>query len=142
MSGWYFQNLLAIAIVAVALFAWFKGRWPERLGAGANLAAAVAVLVGQQMMGLSSFAPELLVIDGLLGLSFMVLAVRFASLWLGAAMLLQAVQFTLHAFYYVTNKPFDRLFVIVNNCVSWGVLLSIVAGTLATWIRATRARAA
>ncbi|MCI3134411.1 hypothetical protein [Phenylobacterium aquaticum] len=78
-------------------------------------------------------APVLLALDGLLGLIFLGLAIRFTSLWLGGAMLLQGVQFSLHAFYYVTGREFDLLFKVVNNLVSWGVLAVILAGTVATW---------
>jgi hypothetical protein len=141
MSGWYFHHLLTAAIVGVALFAWLKGGWPERFGALLNLLVAVLFLVLQFAMSPTALAPGLLVIDGLLGLGLLILAIRYTSLWLGAAMLLQATQFSLHAFYYVTAKSFDRLFAVVNNIVSWGILLAIVLGTVATWVAGRRAAA-
>jgi hypothetical protein len=139
MSSWYFHHLLTAAILGVTVFAWVKGGWPERLGASFNLFIAGLFLVLQFGMPPAMLAPGLLVIDGLLGVGLLVLAIRYTSLWLGAAMLLQAAQFSLHAFYYVTAKSFDLLFAVVNNVVSWGILIAIVAGTFASWTQARRA---
>jgi hypothetical protein len=141
MSGWYLHHLLLAAIVGVTVLAWVKGGWPERIGSAVNLAGALVFTLGQQFVGLNGFSLGLLVLDGVLGVSFLVLAIRYASLWLGAAMLLQAAQFSLHAFYYVTTKPFNRLFAVVNNVVSWGILIAIVAGVFASWIQTRRAMA-
>jgi hypothetical protein len=58
---------------------------------------------------------------------------------LGIAMLLQAIQFSLHAYYLVGGLPRDRTFAMVNNLDSIGVLLCILAGTLLTWRRRARA---
>ncbi len=133
MSGFYLHNLLRIAIVLVTAFAWLRGGWPEKIGSLANLVATVLLLVLIRTVGLSSIGSGLLVIDGVLGLVFLGLAVRFTSLWLGAAMLLQAAQFSLHAYYLVVGREVDLLFAAVNNIVSWGVLLAILIGTLVTW---------
>jgi len=138
MSGWYFHHLLLIVIAAVTAFAWLKGGWPERIGAALNLTAAVLFFVLQRMFAPTALTTSLLVIDGLLGVGFLVLALRYTSLWLGAAMLLQAAQFSLHAFYYVVAKPFDLLFMVVNNLVSWGIIIAIVAGTSASWAQTRR----
>lgn len=133
MTVWYFHHLLLLCIAGAALFAWLKGGWPERLGGLANLAVALLVFILQRTAPPSSLAVSMLAVDGALGLMFLVLAVRFTSLWLGVAMLLQAAQFSLHAFYMVTGREFDNLFKAVNNLVSWGVLLAILVGTIVTW---------
>lgn len=133
MFGWYSAYSLLIAILAVTALAWTKGGWPERVGASLNLGMALAFLGLQYAMTGPTLETSMLILDGILGIGFLVLAVRYTSLWLGAAMLLQAGQFSLHAFYYVTTKPVDRLFAIVNNVVSWGILLSILLGTLGYW---------
>jgi hypothetical protein len=139
MSGWYLHHLLFATIVAVTALAWFKGAWPERFGASLNLLFASLFFVLQLVMQPTALATSILIMDGLLGLGFLVLALRYTSLWLGAAMLLQAGQFSLHAFYYVTTKPVDRLFAIVNNVVSWGILLSILTGVGASWLNSRKA---
>lgn len=133
MSGFYLHNLLLVAILLVTAFAWLRGGWAEKIGSAANLAAAALLFVMVRTVGVSGLGTGLLAIDGLLGLVFLALAVRFTSLWLGGAMLLQAVQFSLHAYYLVVGRKVDLLFAVVNNVVSWGVLLAILVGTLVTW---------
>lgn len=133
MSGFYLHNLLRIAIVLVTAFAWFKGGSAERIGATVNLVGTLVVLFLIRVMRQEQIGLVLLGLDGALGLVFLALAVRYTSLWLGAAMLLQAVQFSLHAYYLVLDRKVDLLFAVVNNVVSWGVLLAILIGTLVAW---------
>jgi len=133
MTSWYFHHFLLLCIAGVALFALWKGGWPERFGAGSNLLVALLVFILQRWVPAGDLGLGMLVLDGFLGLIFLGLAIRFTSLWLGGAMLLQAVQFSLHAFYYVTGREFDLLFKVVNNLVSWGVLAVILAGVVVTW---------
>jgi hypothetical protein len=51
-------------------------------------------------------------------------------------MILQAVQFSLHAYYLVGERPHDRSYAIVNNIDTLGVLLCILVGTLLAWRQA------
>lgn len=133
MSGFYLHNLLRIVIVLVTAFAWFKGGPAERIGATVNLMGTLVVLVLIKVMRQEHIGLILLGLDGALGLVFLALAVRYTSLWLGGAMLLQAAQFSLHAYYLVLDRQVDLLFAVVNNVVSWGVLLAIFLGTFVTW---------
>jgi hypothetical protein len=123
----------------VALFAWWKGDWPERCGGWLNLAAGGAAFLVRVLVehGSAQDIP-LLLVDGALAFGFLVLAMIFASLWLGAAMLMQAAQFSLHAFYIVTSREHDPTYALVNNVVTIGVLLAIVIGTIASWWRRVR----
>ena len=140
MSAWYIHHALLVSIFVVALVAAYKGGSAERLGAGLFVLDALAVQVLQVTTSGQSLELGLLVVDGLMGLGLIALAVGYTSLWLGAALLLQAAQFSLHGYYYVTHTRVDRLFAIVNNVVSWGILLCIIAGTLGTWLVSRRAR--
>ncbi|MDO8377636.1 hypothetical protein [Phenylobacterium sp.] len=72
-----------------------------------------------------------LILDGVLALGFLALAVRYASLWLGAVMLLQGVQFSLHAYFFVTKLGPGFAYALINNLVTWGTLVGILAGTVA-----------
>ncbi|HYD46339.1 MAG TPA: hypothetical protein VEA79_13820 [Phenylobacterium sp.] len=123
----------------MALFAWWKGDWPERGGGMLNLAAGAAAFLVRLLVdeGSAQDVP-LLLVDGVLAFGFLVLAMIFASLWLGGAMLLQAAQFSLHAFYIVTSREHDWTYYLVNNVVTVGVLLAIVIGTIASWWRRSR----
>ena len=133
MTSWYFLHLLEFAIVAVTALSWWRGGWAERIGSSAYLLASVLVFLLQRTIGMAGLGVSLLVLDGIVGLVFLALALRFTSLWLGGAMLLQAAQFSLHAYYFVVGRQVDLLFAVVNNVVSWGVLLAILIGTIVTW---------
>mgnify|MGYP000993846615 CR=1 FL=1 len=109
MSGFYLHNLLRIAIVLVTAFAWFKGGPAERIGATVNLVGSLAVMFLVRAMQQEQIGLVLLGLDGALGLVFLALAVRYTSLWLGGAMLLQAAQFSLHAYYLVLDRHVDLL---------------------------------
>jgi hypothetical protein len=126
--------LLTISILLVAAFAWWKGGVAERLSGAANAVVAALYIVCQlTILKSNSFQVVLLVIDCGLALTFLALAVRYASLFLGAAMILQGAQFSLHAYYMVAERPIDLLYVSANNVISWLVLACIVIATLYTW---------
>ena len=54
-------------------------------------------------------------------------------------MILQGAQFSLHAYYLVAERSFDRLYSIINNINTYGVILCILVGTLIAWRRRARA---
>ncbi|WGM41229.1 hypothetical protein [Caulobacter sp. NIBR1757] len=124
-----------LAVLATFVFAVLKGGIAERFAAtlvviGALYAFGVGRLLDNEMRTLA-----LLLGDFLLAMGFLTLAVRYASLWLGGAMLLQAVQFTLHAWYMLGERRPDMFHVIVNNADTVGILLCIVLGTATAWRR-------
>ncbi len=96
----------------------------------------------QRSLSGEAFATAILIGDGLLALGFLALTLRFAKVWLGIAMLLQAIQFALHAYYYVVERKLDMLFAIVNNLVSWGLIACILGGVIAHWMHEARRRRA
>jgi len=57
-------------------------------------------------------------------------------------MLLQAVQFTLHAWYMLGEKKPDFFHGVVNNAVTMGILLCIAFGTATAWRRRVAAQKA
>ena len=71
-------------------------------------------------------------------LSFLGLAVRFASFWLDSAMILQGVQFSLHAYYLIGEVPHDRTYFRVNNADTIGILLFIIVGAVMSWRKRER----
>lgn len=123
------------AIFVAAATPWVRGAAPERLGGMFNLAAALAVLWIQATWGTAEGQMLFLAVDGVLALGFLGLALRYTSLWLGGALLFQAAQFSLHAFYLVTHRPFDLVHAIANNVDSCGIAVCIVVGALATPVR-------
>ncbi|HWW27007.1 MAG TPA: hypothetical protein VNZ85_14040 [Caulobacter sp.] len=122
----FWLNWLLLA--AACLGAWRWGGRAER-GCATLLLAAFAVVVLVNLIHGGKFVEGLyLVLDGLLALGLLLLAIRHATRWLGVAVLLQSVQFSLHAYYIVDGRPYDRLYVLVNNLVSMGVLICLLAG--------------
>jgi hypothetical protein len=128
------------AVLAVILaLAWFRGGPAERVGA---LIVFVSAAVA---MGIHRWAPQdlkhllLLADEAFVALGFLALALRYMSVWLGGAMILQAVQFSLHAYYLVSELPHDRRYAIINNIDSLGVLACILFGTLLAWRRRAQA---
>ncbi|MCC7266445.1 MAG: hypothetical protein IT546_03780 [Caulobacteraceae bacterium] len=131
-----------LPLLGVALFAWWKGDWPERWGGLLNLFTSASAFVVVLLLPTSQQSVPMLVLDALLAFGFLALALIFASLWLGGAMLFQAAQFSLHAFYMVTGREHDLLYVVVNNVNTIGVLGMILIGTLASWRRRVQERRA
>lgn len=128
--------------LAVALLAWFRGGLPERYGALLFVGAGLAVFISHAWLSRSAEGLFLLTIDALLAGGFPALAIRYSSLWIGAAMLLQAGQFSLHAWYLVSELERDRFYAVTNNVISIGILVCILFGTLISWRRRAKAIAA
>jgi hypothetical protein len=134
MIGW-------AATLAVLAFAWWKGGSAERYGASLKLITSLVAFAVHHLLNQETISVALLVADGVLAVGFLILAIRYSSLWIGAAMLLQGGQFSLHAFYLVAELPRDRLYAIANNLVTLAILLCILAGTVIAWRARMRTQA-
>ncbi|WP_374573806.1 hypothetical protein [Phenylobacterium sp.] len=130
---------LWLLVFGVCGFALWKGGAPERLGAGLVLLVALGGALVNFLPSEGAQQVGHLAADGVLALGFLIFAVRYASLWLGGAMLFQAVQFSLHAFFFVLQRPHNTLYAIVNNIDLFGVLICLLAGALAADGRARQA---
>lgn len=129
------------ATFVVCALAWWRGDRPEQLGAALKLATSLIALGVHHLLKQDAISGTLLTADGVLAMGFLALTIRYASLWLGAAMLLQAGQFSLHAWYLVSGLERDRLYAIANNLVTISILLCILVGTLIAWRRRSKAAA-
>lgn len=137
------QILLGLILFSVA-FAWWKGGRPERVGALFNGVIAVGVTVLQTFLNDALQTLPILIADGVLAIGFLVLAIRYASLWLGAAMILQAMGFMMHSALLLglIADP-EYAYYAAMNSMSAGVILSIILGTAYTWaVRRRHARLA
>lgn len=126
--------------VAVAPFALWKGDTAARI-AGVGSAMNALVLPASRVFFREHVGEVVqLVFDFVWAVGLLILVVRFAYRWLGVTMLLQAVQFSMHAYYLVTEIPHDHgpqqlMHAWVNNLDATGISLSIVAGTVLAWRR-------
>ncbi|MDR3507249.1 MAG: hypothetical protein P4L64_05045 [Caulobacteraceae bacterium] len=131
-----------MALIVTSVFAWWKGGPPERLGTlllaaswlGTDLTRA---LLGQLMPTALLFASDALVSTG-----FLIIAVRYSSLWLGMAMLFYASAFALHAVQF-DDADAPRwhgmiIYLLLNNILNYLVLLTLAAGTCATMAQRRR----
>lgn len=132
---------LLVLITGICLFAFWKGGMAERIGAVVILANLIVTLVAAKLLPPSVALLIGLVGDGLTAMGLMGIALRFASFWLGAAMLLYGLQFSLHAYYFVTHRPADVFHAMVNNANFVLVSVSLAAGTLMAWRKTASAQA-
>ncbi|MFT4934421.1 MAG: hypothetical protein ACI9LT_001101 [Pseudoalteromonas distincta] len=133
--------LLWALLVTVCLFAFVRGGPAERIAAIFVFVIPVLSGIADAFLSEPVFLVGRLVCDGALALVFLYLAVRYGSLWLGGAMLLQALQFSLQAYYFVLGRAHDALYVTINNINFLGILACLTAGTLAASRRRRRAEA-
>jgi hypothetical protein len=148
--GAYIANLYTqlglIGLFATCLFAWMKGGAPERMG---TLLSVVAWLGADLARGLShALTPTTILFasDVLVSLGFLFISVRYSSLWLGLAMLFQSFAFATHAVQLGdTDAPRWHgmiIYLLLNNVLSYLVLLTLAGGTVATVVKRARDRKA
>jgi hypothetical protein len=130
---------LIFFVLITCVFAFVKGGLAERVGAAVILANLVAGVLNEAQLHDQLIT---LAIDGLTALALLVVAVRFASFWLGGVMLLYALQFGLDAYYLVLEHPRDNLHVILNNIDFFAVSLCLSTGTAMAWRKRRRTVAA
>ncbi len=133
--------LLWILSVATVLLAWLRGGPAERLGATMILVGNLLVVAVHFLVPVEPLALALLMTDAALAVGFLIVAMRYLSPWLGLAMILQAIQFSLHAYYLVGEKPHDYLYRAINNFNTFAILLIILAATILSALRYRSPRA-
>lgn len=127
-------------ILGVSLLAWRLGGRVERQVALLVVVMSLAITLIGLIPDKAIQKPSYFLVDGLFGAGLMVMAMRYTTAWLGVAVLLQAAQFSLHAYYLVGGKMYDTFYAMVNNLVSLGVLVCLTAGCLLAWRKRRRAR--
>jgi hypothetical protein len=137
------QAVALLLLAGTALFAGIKGGPPERLGIGMIVAAWIGAIVAHELTRPASPVLAFLILDGLVTLGFLVVAVRYSSLWLGGAMICQAISFGAHAMRLSDPEEPTRhgsyLYLAVTNVIGFLVLFILIGGTFATISRRRRA---
>jgi 4-amino-4-deoxy-L-arabinose transferase-like glycosyltransferase len=137
----YSQIGIALLLGTLA-FALWKGGFAERVGACLNVGNGIVTMALHPLLAPDVAAVATLAFDAVAAVGFLFLAMRYASLWLGVAMLLQAVQFSLHAYYLVNSMPPDLNHARINNFDTTGINLVIILGTIVAWRRRLREKRA
>lgn len=126
-------QLLVLLAVAGCAFGVWKGALPERVGALIILLnIALTLFIGGAFEDRLGYLANM-VLDGVTAVAFLLMAMQWGRLWLGAAMLIYAAQFGLRSYYLVTDRPHDNLHAIVNNANFFALVVCVVAGTLVAW---------
>jgi hypothetical protein len=138
-----FHSPLPVIVIGLnlvaALFAGWQGDRAVRIAGAVSLLDILAPLVYGAATGNVQVGEVLeLSVDLVWAIGLLMLVVRYASLWLGVTMLLQSVQFSLHAYYLVMERPHDLTHAWINNLNEVGISICIVIGT----VQAIRRRAA
>src|SRR5579871_2897840 len=143
-----FHSVLPVLVILTtaltAVLALWKGDAAARIAGTINFINAVA-LPSFRMLLMQPQSGEILQLAGDLfwAIGLLMLVIRYASPWLGVTMLLQAVQFSLHAYYMVMERQHDLLHAWVNNLDEVGISVCITVGVvLAIHRRSTLAREA
>lgn len=138
MSLFNILTVLGLALLAAGCcgFAMVKGGPAERYGAGIYGLAWFGVAGYEFFSGQAAPSVPILGFDLAVAIGFLVLAVRFNSLWLGAAMIMQGAVFGLHVS-RLTEDTEPRLFglhfyVLAMNVISVLILFVMVGAALTT----------
>ena len=130
-------------LFATTVFVAWKGGPPERIGTAMILFAWVGTIVAEALAHAMFSLTWLMVFDGLLAVGFLIIAVRYSSLWLGGAMICQAISFGSYAFRLIDNTRAvwrgQHALIVINNLISYLVLFILIGGTIATILRRRRA---
>jgi hypothetical protein len=116
--------------VAIPLVALVAGKTPERIAALIFGLATGVTAVSGYFWDYKEIGNLLLTIDGLMALSFMVLAIRYNYLWIALLMGAMSGYFAIHAYYLMTQRPLDETFALMSNLATLVALLSIAIGVV------------
>jgi hypothetical protein len=137
------QYVYLLLLITTAALGLLKGGLPERLGVTMIGLAWVATVVIQELTRPTVPVLSFLVLDGLLAVGFLVVAVRYSSLWLGGAMICQAVSFGAHAMRLSDNARVfwhgANVYLLVTNVDGYLVLFILMGGTSAAIQRRRKA---
>ncbi|WP_397396894.1 hypothetical protein [Phenylobacterium sp.] len=122
------EAVLIALSVAIPLVALVAGKTPERIAALIFILATGATALSGAFWKYKEIGNLLLTIDGLMALSFLVLAVRYNYLWIALMMGAMAGYFAIHAYYMAMARPLDETFAISSNIATGVVLLSLAIG--------------
>lgn len=127
-------------------FAVIKGGPAERIGAGVFVLSNVVFLAFQILTNSDFPIVQEVLVDFAVAFTFLVLAIRYNSLWLGAAMMVMGAQFSLHAAHLMDlgDPHLGRLnlYAFALNMIGLALCGILVGATLATLRKRRQARMA
>ncbi|HEY5410626.1 MAG TPA: hypothetical protein VIJ94_07855 [Caulobacteraceae bacterium] len=122
--------------LVTCLFAWFKGDRAERLGAALYGLAVLGTLGVEIITRQATPVTAELFFDTAVAVGFLVLAIRYNNLWLGAAMMVKGLQLAVHATRLTDGEDAMaggvNLYAASLNLISLIICLILAGGTFAT----------
>jgi hypothetical protein len=130
----------AIALLGFAgcAFAILKGGPADRSGGAVILANLLLLWIADMTWPDASSGVVGLLVDGLTAMGLLFIVLRHGNLWLGGVMILYAAQFSLHSFYFVTERPKDDFHAIANNTNFIAIITCLMIGASIAWRRRLR----
>ena len=144
-----FYLAIATALMTVVLALW-KGGPAERLGVISYLCVGLAhyALMPKDQYALI-YSYSFLLADMLIAACFLVLALRYSSLWLAGAMIAQGLATAAHGFHLEDEQINQHLtwmginvWDIANNVFTSFVVWMLLGGTIASWTKRRRLKRA
>jgi len=126
-----------------SLFAWWKGGPAEKFGSSIYAASVLATTFIEMVTGQATPVGEELFLDTAVAIGFLALAIRYNSLWVGAAMMAKGVQLAIHATRLTDGEDsFSsgvNLYALGLNLIALLIVGILVSGTIVTMGRRKRA---
>ncbi len=134
--AWAIYWAMFLATVGASLFAIIKGDAPARLGGTLRLSMLLFEFCVQS--ALANFLPHnnvWMAVDDLadtaiVSFGFLYIALRYASPWLAAAMVIQGTAFYVDRLFLDVNPGDHQIFVLEENLITLGVAVCIFVATL------------
>jgi hypothetical protein len=131
-----------VGLFITCVFAWWKGGPAEKLGAGMLCFSWLGADLARGLSGQMIPEGPMFVSDVLISLGFLYVAIRYSSLWLGAAMIFRSIAFVLHSA-YMSDHDAPRwhgmiVYLLITNILGYLVFVSLCGGTIATILKRRR----
>ncbi|QUD86616.1 hypothetical protein [Phenylobacterium montanum] len=138
LSNVYTQFGLGLLTLTCA-YAWWKGGRAEKLG----MMVVAGCWIGSDLLRAISgeLIPTVILFgaDAAFSIGLLIIAIRYASVWVGMAMLLESMLFALHGIQLDdADAPRWRgmvVYLLLNNMISYSVLLIFAGGTTANILK-------
>jgi len=128
-----YSQIGAVLWLGVCAFALMKGDEPERITAGALVAAWLATLAVHRETALSSVPMPVMVIDALLLVFLVVMSWRTDRTWLIWAAALQSIVVLVHIITLMDLRIRAIAYLSAQAIGSYGLLVSLAIGTFWAW---------
>jgi hypothetical protein len=129
-----------ILIFSCCALGLLKGGHADRIGSLLILLAYIACNVALALAGSTFPTTAIFICDFVLAISLLVVALRYSSLWLGCAMMLQSIALCSQGLAFGGEGLGAHEQLWLNNCVSMLMMACIVAGSISSWRRRVKAR--